>query len=572
MANINKVYLLFPSHLSNDYATYKSEEASKKANKIYNYFNSNSGIEKNNNLKKSENKKKKLLTNFSSQKKLKISTDLNDEYDDYIIKSKGIRIRPIIESKKKININNLLKDKRKTKSKNQEENKNNINPIFNIKNASGTSRNKLILKSENTMTSQEKKKTFFTNDTLSSYYKDIFNIKINLKNAKNFSLYKKKLTKSKNLQSKTSITEYNHKLNRNNSNKRNKKNKKFFYPFKTKYIFKSREILSTQKFKDLPENVTKINKFYLDSLKLESTKFFGNNFSILRKEQFSAKFRNPLLNNNLLNEEKLVTEEKSKKIDENIISGIGILNEINLDKIKKSRRKKITNMKYIYFKFKIWIIRFAEFCKILEIKPFKYITLYYKFFHNKDILFHETLLIKTSELINSIKSKNLISAIKLIEEYPATILGKDYFQYSPLHWAVKMKFLEVIPNLILYGADPNNKNFLGETPLHTAVKNNDYESTVLLLILMADPFVKNNKGKKPFDDVTDYEMNIIHEKIENLYYINTFKKSKLFVYNVQKKFIDFIMEEFRAQISRDTLNIIENIHNRIKKGKNEESK
>ena len=72
----------------------------------------------------------------------------------------------------------MLKDKRKIKSSNQEENKNNINPVFNIKKWSGTSRNKLILKSENTMSSQEKKKTFFTNDTLASFNKDLFNIKM----------------------------------------------------------------------------------------------------------------------------------------------------------------------------------------------------------------------------------------------------------------------------------------------------------------------------------------------------------------------------------------------------------
>ena len=91
MTNINKVYLLFPSNLSNDYAAFKSEEASNKANKIFNYYNSNAVTEKNINLKKSINKSKKLLTNFSSEKKLKISTDLNDEYD-YIIKSKAISI------------------------------------------------------------------------------------------------------------------------------------------------------------------------------------------------------------------------------------------------------------------------------------------------------------------------------------------------------------------------------------------------------------------------------------------------------------------------------------------------
>ena len=572
MANINKVYLLFPPYLSNNYSTYKSKETMNKANNTFRYFNRNTrkenGVDKN----KKEKKRKKILTNFSSDKgKFKIFTDLNDDYD-YVIKSKGIKIRTYVDTKKKININNIFFNEKKSQNNKQEENKNNINPIFNIKTQSGKSRNKLLLKDENIMSSQEKKKTFFTNDTVSSYYKDIFNLKINLNNSKNFSLYKNKLTKTKNTQTKPSINEYNHKTEKTNSKSKPKKTNKYFYPFKTKYIFKSRDILPTTKYKDLPDNFKIMNKFYIDSLKSESNKYFANNFSILRKEQFSAKFRNPLINNNLLNEQKLITEEKSKKIKEDIISGKSILNEINLYKIKISEKKKIANINIIHFRFKIWIIRFAEFCKMLEIKPFKYINLYYKIFNNKDILFHETQLIKTSELINSIKSKNLILTNKLIEHYPTTVMGKDYFEYSPLHWAVKMKFIEIIPNLIIYGSNPNSKNFLGETPLHISVKNNDYESTVLLIIYMANPFIKNNKGKKPFDNINDYEMNIICKKIENLYYVNTLKRSKLFVINIQKKFIDFIMEEFSSQINKETLKIIEQISSRINKGQNEESK
>ena len=112
----------------------------------------------------------------------------------------------------------------------------------------------------------------------------------------------------------------------------------------------------------------------------------------------------------------------------------------------------------------------------------------------------------------------------------------------------------------------------GDTPLHLAIKKNDYECTVLLLTLMANPFIKNNKGKKPFDDTKDYEMNIIYKKISNLYYINTFKRSKLFVNNIQNKFIYFIIEEFSTQISRDPLNIIENLSILIKKGQNDDLK
>ena len=149
-------------------------------------------------------------------------------------------------------------------------------------------------------------------------------------------------------------------------------------------------------------------------------------------------------------------------------------------------------------------------------------------------------------------------------------MNKDYFEYSPLHWAVKIKFIEIIPNLILYGSNPNTSNYLGETSLHLSVKNNDYDITVILLIFMASPFIKNNKGKKPFDNIDDYQMNVIYKTIINLYYINTFKRSKFFIKNVQNKFIDFIMEEFKTQISKETLDIIEQIWTRINKGKNKE--
>ena len=572
MSNINDVYLSFPTSKSNYLNSYKSNEVLNKENNIFHYFNSKTSKDVNNNQKKNKNTNKKLLTNFSSSKeKLRIYTDLN-EYFAHFFKRKGINFNSYNDSKKKVNINNLffLKDKKeKLRLKEKyEENKIDLNPIFNFKKDENKSRNTLSLKEDDTyMTSKEKK--FFTCDTFSTFNKDIFNIKVNLRNSKNFSLYKNKLTNTKTIQTKSSITEYNQKSLKNSFQK-TKRRVKYFYPFKTRYIFKTRDIIPTTKFKGLPENVKQMNKYYLNSVKLETNKYFGSNFSILRKEHFSDKFRNPLLNNNLLSEQNLVKEEKYKKINEDIISGKGILDEIYLAKIKNVKRKNLNSIGITYFKFKIWLIKFSEFCKILEIKPFKYIEFYYKFYNNKDITFYETQQIKTSDLINAIKTKNLKLSNQLIEAYPTIVMNKDYFEYSPLHWAVKIKFIEIIPNLILYGSNPNTSNYLGETPLHLSVKNNDYDITVILLIFMASPFIKNNKGKKPFDNIDDYQMKVICKTIINLYYINTFKRSKFFIKNVQNKFIDFIMEEFKTQISKETLDIIEQIWNRINKGKNKE--
>ena len=574
MANINNVFLLLPTYQSNDFISYKSENKFKKNKNMFRYFNTNNS----NNTKtpKSNNKKTKKLVlinqiNFSSVKgKFLYKTDLKDDID-YILKSKGININSYIDSKKKIKINNLILENKNTKSnvgKYSEEKKDDIDPISRIKKFKENSRNKLF-KCENNMSSQDRKITFFTNETLSSFHKDIFNLKINLKNSKNFSLYKNRLKKSKITQSNHSISEYHLKLKKKMPNSA-RKNENYFYQYKTKYIFKSRDIIPTTKFLGLPDNVKNMNKYYMESVKLESNKYFGNNFSILRKEKFSPKYRNPLLNNNLLSDRIIVKEEKYNKINEDIISGKSILNEINLGKIKNTKRKNLTPIKIIFYKFKIWFIRFSEFCKLLLIKPYIYLDIYYKNYNNKDITFYETQQIKTAELINSIKSKNLKLSNKIIEQYPTTVLNKDYFEYTPLHWAVKIKFIEIIPNLILYGGDPNAANYLGETPLHLALKNNDYECTVLLLIFMANPFKKNNKGKKPFDYIKDYQMNYIYTTIENLHYKNIFKKSKFFVNNVQNKFIDFIREEFSTQVSKEALELIEQFTNNIKKDKLDE--
>ena len=581
MANINNIYLSFNPSQSNEYIIFNNNNANKefKSDKnIFSYFNTNAENSNNDN----KNRNKKILTNktnFSTNKRnLRYNTDLNDDFD-FIINSKTFNFKSYF--KKIIHIRNLFKDKKNLQkaTKNLEENKNNINPIAFIKKFQfqRKSRNQLVLKNENLTSRKNNEKILFSYNSLSSYSKDIFNLKVNLRNEKNCSLYKNRfLLKPKKSAIKPIITEYYSKQEKTN-NKKNKLSKsakkitKYFYPFKTKYIFKCQDIIPTIKFKDLPESVKNINNFYMNSIKSESGKYFGNDFALIKKENFFEKYRNPL-NNELFNEKKEIKEENFKKIKEDIISGQEILNEIYSSKIKISKKRKIKSMDDIYFKFKIWLIKFAEFCKIMLIKPYKYLDLYYKNFSNSDIAFYETQSIKTSDLINSIKNKNLILCNKLIEAYPITIISKDYFEYTPLHWAVRIKFVEIIPNLILYGANPNAENYLGETPLHISVKNKDYECTILLLIFMADPFRKNYYGKKPFDLNDDYQMKIIYKKIENLYYINTFKQSKKFINNVQNKFIDFIREEFITPESKDFSKLIDDIEKQINKGKKKEKK
>ena len=319
MAKLNKVFLFFHPSQSNEYFIYNTDNDFKSDKNIFRYFDSKTDNKNNGQKNKSKNEEKKIVTNrtnYSSKKmNLRYNTDLNLNDDfDFIIKSNNFKIKSYFEKKKIIHINNLYYDKNNPKKsvKNLEENKNNINPISLMKKFQ--SKNKLLLKNEIFSSKKKKEKVLFSYDSLSSFNKDIFNLKVNLKDTKNFSLYKTRLLRNKKPAIKPIITEYYSKPekihNINKLAKSSKKISKYFYPFKTKYIFKCQDKIPTIKFKGLPDSVKNINKFYMDSVKLESSKYFGSNFAILKNHHFSAKFRNPL-NNEILDEKK---RNKRRKI------------------------------------------------------------------------------------------------------------------------------------------------------------------------------------------------------------------------------------------------------------------
>jgi ankyrin repeat protein len=105
----------------------------------------------------------------------------------------------------------------------------------------------------------------------------------------------------------------------------------------------------------------------------------------------------------------------------------------------------------------------------------------------------------THELLFSIRTKNLKMVNKLLDKYKYLVLDYDYFNMTPLHWAVKYNFYQIIPKLVGYGSNVNAQNYIGETPLLIGVKRKFMESVVFLLIYIASPFMKDNKGLGIFD-------------------------------------------------------------------------
>lgn len=520
---------------------------------------------------------------FYNPKKSKEKNDINE---GLILQTNNIKTKKYhnsrnltINSLNTFNSNNNTIS-RKRSYKTYEENKNNIYPtkIYSTND----------IKSEPKIKNRKNKK-MFTNENISSCVQDLFKKKFNKIKTENSSNTKYssltnysniKINNSRNDKNRNKIysvltqNEFNNNTISNktvystNTNKKKKK-QNLSSSSRTKYVFKYNPFHELEEFKDLPEKIKKLNQNNLIIIKKDTNKYFGQSFSLIKKDNFSSKYRNPLLNNNLIDENKNEIE-KYKKINENIIPGMNIINEIDcqksdLENIFKPKRK--INKKRLLSKIKSTIIKNSNYIKHLSVSALELLDINKKNNRkDKDIIEFENEERKTTELIKAIKTNDRVLVDELINKNRWIVSNYDVFQFTPLHWAAKKGFYSVIPKLISYGAQVNAKNFLGETPLHISVKKNCYESTVLLLIFLASPFIKDNKGMNPFEYSDDYQMKIIYNKITKLYYNNTFTKNSLFYEKIQSQFIRFIKNDFSNQLKKEALIIVDGIEREMKIG------
>ena len=136
----------------------------------------------------------------------------------------------------------------------------------------------------------------------------------------------------------------------------------------------------------------------------------------------------------------------------------------------------------------------------------------------------------TESLINSIKLKNYNLSCSILEQHKYLVLDFDYYYLTPLHWAVKKDFYEIIPKLLDYGAAIDPLNFIRDSPLHIAVKNNFFDSACILLYYLASPFLKDKDGKKPIELTNDFDMKSLLERVMNIHYINLFNYNYFICY------------------------------------------
>ena len=329
----------------------------------------------------------------------------------------------------------------------------------------------------------------------------------------------------------------------------------FFDRYFGKYHFVMNDYLvQLNKKREMPPEIHNINKNNCNTLLKENEKLFAYFGSIIPHYKFSEKYRDPL--NNSFDRE--LKEERDKKektyIKQEILPGLKLLKEMESElQERKEEKKQSLKGKALMHKIKIYLIRNVQFIKRLKIS---YEELFYQYKRvSKPLEYH-----KTEELIMEIRNKNYEKCGKVLDDNKHIVLDYDYFHYTPLHWAVKVNFYQIIPKLISYGAPVNEQNNMGETPLHISASKNYYESTVLLLIYLASPFIKDKEKRRPGDCTKDLRMNFVFKKIIEIHLKYIVTKQKNFYNNVQKDFIDFINMEFTNQIKKQEIfDLITNI-------------
>ena len=336
--------------------------------------------------------------------------------------------------------------------------------------------------------------------------------------------------------------------------------------------------LLTKKFIDLPRNIKRTNKKIFDVLKNENDKIFNQYFSIIAKEKFSKKFQNIgnifdfdkdnsihqqnnkenlILNNIEFNE----GENDDSLINEKIISGYKLLQELARKENKIMKYTKKLSKKALYYKFKKSLIFICSKLKNISIYLNEVIEKYkkpkhcYYFPHSHELFF-------------AIKSRNVKLTEDILNNNKNIVLDYDYFGMTALHLAAKYNFYHIIPKLYEYGSHMDDINYIGDTALLISIKHNYITSTIFLLLCLASPFIKDKRGFNAIHYCkNDFKLNNIMKKICTLHYMSILGKTKNRIEFIQKGFSDYIMGEYSSDLEVDAYNII-NEKNEFFKRKN----
>ena len=322
----------------------------------------------------------------------------------------------------------------------------------------------------------------------------------------------------------------------------NRQNILFRYRKKLPFV-RASEIINIKENNIFPESLYRFNNKERSILLNENKSIFQHPMNIIKKGKFSKKFECP-------SSCSLEPEKKPSFEVKEIPLGEYILN--NEERPKEDNRKnKNINMDELLYKFKKVLFQINLIKKNLLI-PLSEIIKKYKI--PNSIINHD----RTRYLNHFIKVGDFAQAMNIISANHEMVISIDYFNMTPLHYAAKYNFYQIIPHLMNYGAYVDAKNSFGITPLILCIQRNYYESIILLFLYMANPFINIEKNRLIVrgDMKLEFYTKNMCKRIKEIYFKNIFGGFTNLKKNIQNEIIRFAKNECQDFIEMNCFNLI----------------
>lgn len=114
----------------------------------------------------------------------------------------------------------------------------------------------------------------------------------------------------------------------------------------------------------------------------------------------------------------------------------------------------------------------------------------------------------------AVKLRDVAKINEMLKANRYLVFDFDSVKQTPLHWAVKRGYAEVVEALLRAGAKLDAMDLMGQTPLFLAAKHSFVEVVKLLISQQADPFQPNKKGVTPHDATSNQFIKLYIKKAQ----------------------------------------------------------
>lgn len=133
----------------------------------------------------------------------------------------------------------------------------------------------------------------------------------------------------------------------------------------------------------------------------------------------------------------------------------------------------------------------------------------------------------SEEFFKAVKFNQLFLVEEALKINPKYSEQNDYYLQTPLHWAAKLGYIEMIQLLLKCTTQCNRYDRKMRTPLYFAALYNQKKCVELLINNGGNPHLEDENGNKPENVTDDYGINVILKNVPDKKFFEINKKSKI---------------------------------------------